>query len=471
MNSNAVLKYQEVIILDRRNFLVDILFWILAFFFGYTVKKDCENYSVFKSDTKGSVFLEIYPSTLSGDNDFQKVQTAINKAIVENRAICFERMYDISGEGSLTIDKIGAGRRSLNFIGLGGGIKKTDAGNIFSSTNIDTGDISSSNMKFEGRTGKGTVVWDCDKLIRINSVNDSYVDIDSVVCARNRHSQTVKFICCNITGGAGWAFEWKRSFDTLIDGCTIEHREHGIRNTVMTGDPDNNTLRIINNVIEGLSGKAVELGSSFGVTIMGNYMEMNKGGYIDLSSSSNYHNGLSLIGNTFQLSETEIQNNIPAINLGKLGNNGVLSSGNVSTGVLYETTKAETHGFLTSIGDTSYNGKKVIGDPEILSELGRTNKVKNMVTNGRNSIHSFYNASTTFAAGELKEVSIETPNIGLSLNSSHLISSPFVASVSGNFEVTIHHYRPAMDRIIIKVENKSEDSQDIIIGVRIHQIK
>lgn len=451
---------------------MDFLLWILAFFFGYTVKKDFENNNPFKSRPKtGNDFLEIFPSSLKGDNDFQKVQKAINKAINENKAVCFERLYDISGKGTLIIDKKGTGRRSLNLIGVGGGIKKTDVGTIFSSSYTDTGDIVSSNMKYEGKTGNDTVVWDCDKLIRINSVSDSYVDIDSVVRALKRYSQTVKFINCTITGGAGWAFEWKSSFDTLIDGCTIEHRENGIRNAVMTSDPDNNTLRIINNVIEGLSGKAIELGSSFGVTLLGNYMELNSGGYMDLSLSSNYHNGLSIMGNTFQLSETEINNNIPAIKLGKLGNNGVLSSGNTSNGVLYETINSGTPGLLSSIGDISYNNKKVIGNIDFLSELGRTNDVKNRITYGRNSIYSFKSALTTFAAGEIKDIHILVPDIGLTQNSSHLIGSPFIEDVSGSFEVIIHHYRPDKDRIIVKVENKSKGSQGITIGVRLHQIK
>lgn len=41
--------------MNRRNFLVDIIFWILAFFFGYTIKKESENLSLLKKDTMTAV--------------------------------------------------------------------------------------------------------------------------------------------------------------------------------------------------------------------------------------------------------------------------------------------------------------------------------------------------------------------------------------------------------------------------------
>ena len=41
-----------MIILNRRNFLVNILLWILAFFFGYTIKKEGEDLNLFKTDER-----------------------------------------------------------------------------------------------------------------------------------------------------------------------------------------------------------------------------------------------------------------------------------------------------------------------------------------------------------------------------------------------------------------------------------
>ncbi|MFE4810519.1 hypothetical protein ACFQ9Y_05020 [Peribacillus simplex] len=38
--------------MKRRNFLVNILLWILAFFFGYTIKKEGENLNLFKTDAR-----------------------------------------------------------------------------------------------------------------------------------------------------------------------------------------------------------------------------------------------------------------------------------------------------------------------------------------------------------------------------------------------------------------------------------
>ncbi|MFS0668972.1 hypothetical protein AB1L12_13675 [Peribacillus frigoritolerans] len=38
--------------MNRRNFLVNFLLWILAFFFGYTIKKEGENLNLFNTDTR-----------------------------------------------------------------------------------------------------------------------------------------------------------------------------------------------------------------------------------------------------------------------------------------------------------------------------------------------------------------------------------------------------------------------------------
>lgn len=311
--------------------------------------------------------LFINPDDFPG-TDVEKLRQAIAKAISDKSSVIFTRLYNITGH-TIVIDKPD-GRDILHFIGMGGGIVKTDAGPIFTAVYYPMGDIVSNNMRYISNTGAGTIVWDGDKLIRVNSTNDSYIDVDTVLSANTSFAQTMKFFGCTITGGKGWAFEWLKCYDVVIDSCTIEHRENAIRNTYFAGNPDNNTLRIVNNVIEGLTGKAMDLGSSFGVTITGNYFELNAGGYIDMSKSLNYHNGLTFIGNTFQPSAEDKTNEVPMINLGRMGSNGVFSSGNSSTGVLYQLTTAGNPGKLTSIGDISYINKKAIGDTTLLNVIG-----------------------------------------------------------------------------------------------------
>lgn len=314
--------------------------------------------------------LFINPDDFPG-TDVEKLRQAIAKAVADKSSVIFPRLYNITGH-TIVIDKP-VGRDITHLIGMGGGIVKNDAGSIFTAVDPDMGDIVSSNMRYKSIVGAGTIVWDGNKLIRINSTNDSYVNVDTVMAANTRYAQTMKFYGCTITGGNGWSFEWLKCYDVVIDSCTIEHRQNAIRNSQAINDPDNNTLRIVNNVIEGLTGKAIELGASFGVIIQGNYFELNSGGYIDLSKNNlKYHNGLTIIGNTFQSSAADKNNEVPMINLGRMGSNGVFSSGNVSTGVLYQLTSVGTPGTLTSIGDISYINKKAIGDTELLRDLGRS---------------------------------------------------------------------------------------------------
>ena len=338
------------------------------------LQTEIDDLSLRLDNTADEIHLKIKSLFINPDDfpgtDVEKLRQAIEKAVLNKASVIFPRLYNITGH-TIVIDKPD-GRDIMHFIGMGGGIVKNDSGSIFTAVDPDMGDIVSSNMRYKSIVGVGTIVWDGDKLIRVNSTNDSYVNVDTVMAANTRYAQTMKFYGCTITGGNGWAFEWKKSYDVVIDSCTIEHRQNAIRNTYLAGNPDNNTLRIVNNVIEGLTGKAMDLGSSFGVTITGNYFELNAGGYIDMSKSLNYHNGLTFIGNTFQPSANDRTNEVPMINLGRMGSNGVFSSGNVSTGVLYQLTSVGTPGRLTSIGDISYINKKAIGDTELLRDLGRS---------------------------------------------------------------------------------------------------
>lgn len=410
----------------------------------------------------------ISPDHFTG-TDTQRVQQAIDYAIENGNSIRFSRMYDLTG-GTITLNKPSSNREILYLLGVGGGIKKDDVGIVFTATSADMGDIVSSNMKYSSISGSNTVIWNCDKLIRIVSSNDSYVNVDTIVRANTRYVQSITFSNCTITGGTGWAFEWHHSFDVTINNCKIEHRDSAIRNTSFANDPDNNTLRIIDNVIEGLSGKAMQLGSSFGVSIQGNYMEACLGGYGDLAQSTNFHNGLSITKNTVQQTPTQVSANTPAFDLKGMGNYGVHSAGNTSTGVMYKLYLDGTWGKLISTSDISYVGIKAINEPKQLVELGRIVELTNAVTYGLAAIYRFTSAITTFGAGEVKDITVSTPSIGMVHNSPDMVCV-FIDLVSGSYEVVIHHYRYATDSIVVRVENKSAGSQNISVGVRVHQIK
>lgn len=411
----------------------------------------------------------ISPENYTG-NSLQKISQAIQDAITLKKAVKFSRYYDITGLGAIIINKPANDRTILYLIGVGGGIKKTDNGYIFSATSVDMGDIVSTCMKYESINGGGVKVWDANKLIRVSSILDSYVNVDMIAEANTRYMQTFNFNKCNITGGNGWAFEWKNSFDVTIDNNAIEHRENGIRNTAYINDPDNNTLRITNNRIQGLTGKAIELGSCFGSAIKNNYLELCPLGYIDLSKSLNYHNGLSLEGNTMQLSQTQKDNLTPAIILGKMGNYGVDSRSNVSTGVLYKTVLAGTPGKISSISDVSYLGEdfKVIGEPSLLLDLGYIKSKVDAITGTLISYGAIKKYSNTVQTTVTPANGVNTTsvNLGIPVTNTDIVSIRIEESGAANTGRVINWTGTATGLNIV-VNNVNSSEQYFIIYVTV----
>ena len=417
--------------------------------------------------------IAINPDNYIG-TDIEKVQQAFNDAITQKSAMRFSRVYDITG-GSIVINKPTNDRTILYLLGFGGGIKKDDAGYIYTTANSYVGDIISHNMKYRSISNAGTKAWNgkgVGGIIRFSSVSDSYVDVDTIVDGVGSYVQSVRFLSgTTITGGKGWAFEWDRSFDTTIDNCVIEHREHGIRNTIMNANPDNNTLRITNNVIEGLTGKGTELGSSFAVTIQGNYMENNAGGYFDLSNSLDHHNGLSIIGNSVQQNQTQKDTDVPAFKIGRMGNYGVHSSGNVAMGVLYELISAGTNGRLVSSSDISYNQKKVIGSTTLISELGLLLKPTNGVSYGLIKRFNKSVTSSVIASGATADIEIDFTDT-TTVSTADIISIVHArGSGNQNFIIMNFYTLPTINKIIIRVKNESVGGQTITLYVNVLKIE
>lgn len=308
----------------------------------------------------------ISPEQFTG-TAIEKIQKALDYAIQNDLSVKFAKIYDITGQGSIYINKANAqtetDRRVLYLQGVGGGIKKTDAGTIFTTDGTySTGDINVSSLKYFGVEGAGTVVWDCDYILRIMSSNCMYHNIDTVVIAPNNYIQSVRFISEHITGGMGWAFEFFGSWDSTFD-LFIESRQHGIRNSSPLADLQNKGLRINNTIMENLSGIPIQLGSCFATTISNCYFEHNSFAdnlhpQIDLRTLGNdyYQFGLKIENCLFGMTPEQIETNIPAIKWGRISNGGESSGGgavsntNTSTGILHDLPDNVT-GFVNGTGD------------------------------------------------------------------------------------------------------------------------
>jgi hypothetical protein len=110
-----------------------------------------------------------------------------------------------------------------------------------------------------------------------------------------------------VTGCGDYAIKLRHIFDLVINNNIIEHCSGGIA----VGEPGDgqdaaaNTIRIVDNVIEGMSdsGKPAILGSCWvGGRIVGNYFEANGSGDIELTpkEKDGWTRGLVISSNTFQ---------------------------------------------------------------------------------------------------------------------------------------------------------------------------
>lgn len=287
--------------------------------------------------------LSVNVEDFSGANNREKIQNAIDYAIDNNCCVVFTQVYDITGLGSIEIVKPPAGHididtkygdylaRTLYIIGEGGGIKKDDAGFIFSnSDNNRVSDIDISGMRFSSEcptyengvfVADGVSVWDGKNFIRVYSHNNVYQGIFNVLRSDATLVQSMRFDSEIIRGGNSYAFYFNSAIDLTIENCLIEERYSayqvqggGIANKTI--DAINYVVRILNNCIEGCDLEAIKLSPSISTIIRGNYFEKDSG-YIDLFGLVNtgYNICVEISENYILQSATQITNNAPSISI------------------------------------------------------------------------------------------------------------------------------------------------------------
>lgn len=121
---------------------------------------------------------------------------------------------------------------------------------------------------------------------------------------------------CIFSLNSSWAISIRRAFDVVISNNTIEHGNGGIQIGFKEDAKDAacNTLRIVNNVIEGMysSGKpAVRLCCIVGGQIVGNYFEANHSGDIEITpEKGGWFRGCIITANTFQPTVKQRKNSV-----------------------------------------------------------------------------------------------------------------------------------------------------------------
>lgn len=121
---------------------------------------------------------------------------------------------------------------------------------------------------------------------------------------------------CIFSLNSSWAISIRRAFDVVISNNTIEHGNGGIQIGFKEDAKDAacNTLRIVNNVIEGMnaSGKpAVRLCCVVGGQIVGNYFEANHSGDLEITpEKGGWFRGCIITANTFQPTAKQRKNGV-----------------------------------------------------------------------------------------------------------------------------------------------------------------
>ncbi|OQA81614.1 MAG: Pectate lyase superfamily protein [Lentisphaerae bacterium ADurb.Bin242] len=263
----------------------------------------------------------------SGDgtaDDAPAIQKAIDAALTNGGAVYFPAgRYRLKSTltiaGSLTSDSI----NWLTLRGDGGGSKLLGDGIEYilaGRANPDTKSLYMNGARIENLTFSSYDFKnrcsgiDASFMLRMYITSCNFIRLNSGIASvrerakpEERHSiWIVRIADCIFSRNSDWPINIRRAFDLVIQNNVIEHGNGGIQIGFEedAADAACNTLRIENNVIEGLnaSGKAaVRLRCVVGGRIVGNYFEANPGGDVEIMpKKGGWTRGFVIASNTFQ---------------------------------------------------------------------------------------------------------------------------------------------------------------------------
>lgn len=217
-----------------------------------------------------------------------------------------------------------------------------------------------------------------DYMIRWWCQNSYFINLKTGIAATAKNEKTgraeavwiIRLDHNQFTGCSDYAIKFGHIFDMVINNNIIEHCSGGIA----IGEPGDqldaaaNTIRIVDNVIEGISdsGRPAILGSCWvGGRIIGNYFEANYSGDIQLTPGpkDGWTRGLIISSNTFQPIERQRKTGkYGPIHLSKTID--AVITGNFTTGGILIDQRSHSLGRGVNIASNILNNPASIGAAE-----------------------------------------------------------------------------------------------------------
>ncbi|MFJ5747617.1 hypothetical protein ACIP97_03330 [Peribacillus frigoritolerans] len=480
----------------RRNFIRSIFLFIIAFIFGYTVKKEGENMVLHRADSTmlngkeaKSISqnikaitkkieeneLQLADNAISPDifegSDYEKVQKALNYAIKNNKGIRLTRMFNVTNSEPLYIEKMDD-RIPVSFYGWGGGLIKDEAGFMFSTKKSFVGDIHFHFVEFRSTSGAGVKLFNGDKIIRVNTFACKYRNVDTIAIAKTKYLQSYRSVGDNIVGGKGNAYECRSVYDFSCDSVFVEHRENFFKQNYVDDTVKFRTLygaKFRDPIIEGLTGRAFDICKTEGFLIDGGYFESNKKGNIVFASNSILE-GVSIGNSRGYDSEKRTSSFIQwggTVFNAKSFNNSV-------TGMPIHDTTDVLHGRISSENDRSINNENAVNtDPNriLIIKSNEEQMITDKLTGTQISIVSQNkrlrnSKDVVVKAGEYKKSSILFSE---DIFSDDIISVQSVGSPSSNEYQISNYSRNSTDKkyLDVYIKNAATSSTTVTLLVTI----
>ena len=196
----------------------------------------------------------VTPEQFQG-TDYDKLQSAFNLAITENRPLKISRVYDIA-ENTIMINKR-SDYRFPTYVFGGGAIKKTQNGYMFDTPNTSVSDLIFNNIFFYGEENLDVDFMNCSgvRIIRVKT-NQCYFRGFRNIYFSNSYLQDIHSNLDTIVRNKGTFFQSRGGFFVSVNKLTMENSSGYVVNQEGTDDTYTFNYNYVfkDSIIEGFTG-------------------------------------------------------------------------------------------------------------------------------------------------------------------------------------------------------------------------